>query len=315
VAIRAVGVERVHVHHRMGLHELIDKILAALDLPYDVTLHDYYSLAPSPHLQAKDGSFIEPEDSASAALTDGCATNSLATWREGSRAMLYGAERVIAPSEDTAARIRRYFPDLQIVAASHHSTGELARPVEPPPLRDREALRVVIMGMLAAHKGKDVLDECADIAAVRQLPLEFHVLGVASGGFESPERLPLVSHGAYAVEELPSLLGRVAPHLVWFPSRVPETFSYTLSEAMSAGLPIVASAIGSFPERLGGRHWTWLIPADSLAEDWVRALMEVRLAIETGTAPAPPPAVKGARPDYYPDEYLRPLVGERQASW
>jgi glycosyltransferase involved in cell wall biosynthesis len=40
------------------------------------------------------------------------------------------------------------------------------------------------------------------------------------------------------------------PNLVWLPSIWPETFSYTLSIALDAGLPVVAFDIGAISDRL-----------------------------------------------------------------
>ena len=47
--------------------------------------------------------------------------------------------------------------------------------------------------------------------------------------------------GEYAEADLPALLAKVKPHVVWFPAQWPETYSYTLSAAIDAGLPIVAT--------------------------------------------------------------------------
>ncbi len=43
------------------------------------------------------------------------------------------------------------------------------------------------------------------------------------------------------------------------PAQWPETYSYTLTAAIDAGLPIVAPRIGAFVERLEGRPLTWLV--------------------------------------------------------
>jgi hypothetical protein len=37
--------------------------------------------------------------------------------------------------------------------------------------------------------------------------------------------------GQYAESELPALLAKVRPHVVWFPAQWPETYSYTLTAA------------------------------------------------------------------------------------
>ncbi|HWQ94627.1 MAG TPA: glycosyl transferase family 2, partial [Gammaproteobacteria bacterium] len=74
--------------------------------------------------------------------------------------------------------------------------------------------------------------------------------------------------GAYTHDELPNLLARANPHLAWFPAQVPETYSYTLSECLRAGLPAVCPNLGAFSERLAGRAWSWICPWDWSAEKW-----------------------------------------------
>ena len=50
------------------------------------------------------------------------------------------------------------------------------------------------------------------------------------------------------------------PDVFWFPAQVPETYSYTLSLAMTTGLPIVASDLGALPERLAHYPQVVIVP-------------------------------------------------------
>jgi hypothetical protein len=131
--------------------------------------------------------------------------------------------------------------------------------------------------------------------------VEGHVLGGSSS------RAPCAGvefHGRYRDRNLPHLLKKIMPHVVWFPARVPETYSYTLSAALAAGAPIAATDLGSFPERLGGRAWTWLLPWDSTPERWFRLFGEVRDHLVRGAAPAPPEPKQSASRGFYPESYL-----------
>ena len=94
--------------------------------------------------------------------------------------------------------------------------------------------------------------------------------------------------GAYAEADLPGLLARVKPHVVWFPAQWPETYSFTLSAAIEAGLPVVASRIGSFVERLQGRPLSWLVDPRASAEEWLRCFDRVREALAAAPAKAAP---------------------------
>jgi hypothetical protein len=73
---------------------------------------------------------------------------------------------------------------------------------------------------------------------------------------------------------LPALIAAERPDVIWFPSQVPESYSYTLSVALDSGAAIVASAMGALPERLAGHPRAILVPADASAAAWNKALLE-----------------------------------------
>jgi len=64
--------------------------------------------------------------------------------------------------------------------------------------------------------------------------------------------VPLTIGGEYREGELPALLAAAGGDAIFFPAQVPETFSFTLSDALDTGLPIVATNLGALPERLEG---------------------------------------------------------------
>jgi hypothetical protein len=54
---------------------------------------------------------------------------------------------------------------------------------------------------------------------------------------------------------------------------VPETYAYTLSVALASGLPIVASALGAFTERLAGHPRSANVPWNAPPSTWNEALL------------------------------------------
>ena len=66
------------------------------------------------------------------------------------------------------------------------------------------------------------------------------------------------------------------PHLVFFPQRSPETYSYSLSEAYAANLPVLVPEIGSFPERTAGARHTWTYPLTASPDAVVGILDKLR---------------------------------------
>jgi len=69
----------------------------------------------------------------------------------------------------------------------------------------------------------------------------------------------------YDDSDIEKIFDEIKPNLIWFPSKVPETYCYALSHSIKLGYPIVAYNIGAFTERLIGRPATWLLDlSDSL---------------------------------------------------
>jgi len=119
--------------------------------------------------------------------------------------------------------------------------------------------------------------------------------------------------GPYQDADLARLVSESGVHVIWFPSRWPETYSYTLSAAIAAKLPIIAPPLGAFPERLVGRPLTWEAEATTDAAALSHLFREVRETIENNAdrpAEGPRPPAAG---DFYASAYVRPR-GQRRGT-
>lgn len=274
---RYVGVTQLHCHHIMGVHPSIWGLLDGLGAALDVTLHDYYFINGNPTLTAPDGNFCADKmtrDQACALRYPIPGHTSPEFWRHNQYDFLKRAQRIFAPSTYTANLYREYFPDLSIMAV-YHPDWE-ASPHYPkvhhPDLSGKESLRVLVLGAISKEKGADILDATARLAAGRGCAIQFHLLGYAY----RPLELAIKETGAYRDEDVESHIREIDPHIVWFPCRWPETYSYTLSAALRAGLPIAAPDLGSFEERLYARPLSWIKPWETAPEEWLGFFMEIR---------------------------------------
>ena len=118
-------------------------------------------------------------------------------------------------------------------------------------------------------------------------------------------------HGAYQDEDLPGLLAWLQPDIAWFPAQWPETYSYTLSAALQAGLPVAVPDIGAFAERVADRPWSWVCPWGQDGRGWTHFFSTIRTQ---HFAPAVPPGLPAAQqhvPDAphwnYQSNYLKDL--------
>ncbi|HWB54184.1 MAG TPA: glycosyltransferase [Tepidisphaeraceae bacterium] len=310
--LREIGVERIHIHQLLNneqfLPALIDTLHGEYGIPYDITLHDYFFLAPNQHLINQDGIFIGEPDDKNIALLRKTSTEfevpaSLSEWRTRHERLLSQANRIIAPSHDTARRFRRYFPNLQIKVA-YHPDKSSRTDISPRPLRTGEEMRVVLLGALGPEKGINVVETVARLAARRGLPMNFRIIGPTSRKLHGALLSNVLVHGPYQSDELPALLDCCNAHLAWFPSQCPETFSYTLSEAMAAGLPILASDLGAFSERLASRPWSWCAPWNQSAEQWCDLLMQIAEHLHRNEPPAVCSISSRRNDQFYEREFL-----------
>jgi glycosyltransferase involved in cell wall biosynthesis len=293
--LKGLCVERVHVHHVQQNESFARNLIEALNVPFDFTVHDYYVLSPQLHLVDENGRFAGEPD------------GRYAEWRARLSWLIEDADRVIAPSIDVKQRLKHFYPCKEVVAAYHPGSSDTERQPRVQSLREEEFLKILILGELGNHKGAAILDSCAVTARRRRLPLSFELLGTSTLPLTTYPQTELTVHGAYRDEQLQELIGRIAPHLCWFPARCPETYSYTLTAALQADLPVVATNIGAFPERLAGRKWSFIAPWDSDADEWLNLFVRIRNQYFLNGID-PPSFVSGgdrAAYDFYEKEYLK----------
>jgi GT2 family glycosyltransferase/glycosyltransferase involved in cell wall biosynthesis len=325
--LQGFGVARVHVHHTMDLPFDLRALLQDLGVPFDFTVHDFYAVCPRIRLAyPHDGFCGGPQEGrcdACLARPPRAGAARLSEWRERQGWLLEEADRVICPSRDTAARIAGFVDGPAVVVAPHDGLERVSlSPALAPVLRAGEPLRVALLGVLAEDKGLRTAADYLRSAQAAWRP-KMTLIGFVPDGSASLVRgAELSVTGPYEAHRLPELLARIRPHVVWFPAVWPETYSFTLSEAMAAALPVLASDLGAFAGRLEGRSWSWLAPWDLPPAAYGRVFEAIAAQLRAGVwgglrsvAPVSGPSRTRAERDYilevpgfYEGEYLTPII-------
>ena len=311
--LRSAGVVRAHVHHLLGMGFDLRGLLRRLQVPFDFTSHDYFPICPQINLlPQRNGQYCgEPGPdgcNACIAARPESGAHDILSWRRTHAWVLQEAERVICPSEDARQRLARYGLDGRGIVAPHEPVQATPWPIHLPERGKRgrpRALRVATLGVLANHKGAWRVEAVAENAEPDEF--EFHLIGYAEEKLSERASARLRQTGKYEPPELPGLIGRVHPDLIWFPAQWPETYSYTLSAAIESGLPIVAPEIGSFPERLRDRPLSWTVDPAATPTVWIETFREVGRHLLSRRA-APRARARGPVPDFYADTYIKPLA-------
>ncbi len=259
--LKSLPVSRVHLHHIDGHPQEILGLAAVLGAALDITLHDHFPLTPQYYLD--EGGTVPTRKIAHAWHL------SNDEWRSRMRRLLESAARVICPSRYIAARIAEYFPAIQTLIWPHPETVA-NYPAEVP-----RKIKVLVLGRMTPSKGLNIIEACAQDAQARNLPLQFVVLGPTVAPLLVFPALPITVKGSYAEHDLPELIALERADAFLFPSQIPESFSYALSVALAAGLPIIASRLGAFIERLESAPQASMLDWNSAPKAWNDALQSI----------------------------------------
>jgi len=258
----------IELQHFLHLHPHLIEAVRSLPTPYDIVVHDYAWICPRITLIDGSGRYCgEPAVAAcqrcvkrhGSHLEESIGVPAL---RARSARWLRNARQVIAPSSDAAQRLQRHFPGLEVEVKPHSAPGRQTPPSPPgPPVAaEQRPLRVALVGAIGRHKGYRVLLACARDARARRLSIEFIVVGYTENDAPLLRTGKCFVTGRYSEGEAQHLLRRERPDVAWFPSVWPETWCYTLDEALIAGLPVAAFDLGAVAERIRPVEARLLLP-------------------------------------------------------
>ena len=277
--LKNIRINRVHIHHIAGWKDSLTDLIAALALPYDVTIHDYYHFCPQITVTTKQGHYCGLPELAACqkCVNDRWETRGIdvADWRKKNQTLLEKAARVFVPDASVLSIFNRYFDKINFILAPHLEKDSLNQAPYLRPCLPEEPLKILILGALSQIKGADVVDQCAQFARKNAQPLEFHLLGFVYHKLQKNDRLRI--HGKYEEKDLQKLIKDVNPHLAWFPSLCPETYSYTLSACLAAQLPVVSTDLGAQAERIRGRALSFTKTWQTTPQEWNEFFMEFKL--------------------------------------
>ncbi len=232
-------------------------------LPTAMVLHDYFPLWPKLHCDFGDHTrcFDVAELAADAASAAPFLQQSPAFWtrlRRHYEALLVAAKvTLIAPSQCVLDNVRRIAPALAVLPAHVIPHGLAPWPeqeeLDSAPLQQMHGvstprkLKVLVPGRIADGKGADLLARCVpDLLEYCDLIL----LGPTSAATPFFARSGVDIIPDYRLEDLPKFVRQLTPDLALLPRTVAETFSYSLSEMRSLGVPVLATRTGALAERI-----------------------------------------------------------------
>ncbi|HEY4351658.1 MAG TPA: glycosyltransferase, partial [Paraburkholderia sp.] len=254
--IRDFSVDAIFVSSLIG-HSL-DALRTGLPTTYFV--HDFYPLWPLLHRNLDDNTitFDAQQMIADLATADAgfeFAERDAAYWLDLRERLADELLRVratlVAPSRSALTLFVKLQPRVGtleqrvIPHGTAHWSTTTALPLPAPPQRKR--LRLMVLGRVRRGKAAAMLREL--LPRIRD-HAEIFLLGAGPESEEFFGKSDVHILLNYRRDELPSLLASVAPDAALILPNFAETFSYTLSELISFGIPVIATRLGALAERI-----------------------------------------------------------------
>jgi glycosyltransferase involved in cell wall biosynthesis len=286
----ALRIDLIHVHHLIDNTVDIAGVAAAAAIPYVMTLHDYHTVCPSYTLLDADGGdcgacLQSPHTRPSPRCI--AAGHDVSAHQAEMYQFLRHAARLFVPNvrarDIIAHRYPAILPTLAVVEhGSRHAVSEGSPHV--PAARSHAAhrgLNVAVIGGLEPHKGSKVLR--AVLQANRSNDTTFHLYGTTTERElqTSPGRMldvdgsKFINHGGYDAREIVGMLRADGIDVGLLPSVWPETFSFTLSEFVEAGIPVIAARSGAQGERIERCQLGWTVPDIRVPEATLAILQDL----------------------------------------
>jgi glycosyltransferase involved in cell wall biosynthesis len=255
--LHSAGIGLAHLHGvDEGCRARLDALLRARLLPYVVTLHD---------LQ-----FVNPRAFELPGMPDPDPG-----WIAGVGPILERAATVVAPSAFILDVALACAPGIcaTVIAPGIRIAQTTEIPETPPDFAQHAPRHVIaVVGAIGPHKGSGVLDRLA--AALVGSEIAIVVIGYLDTQLTRRWLVPgsVYVHGPYRDDALAGWLAAYRAETVLFPNRLPESFSYTLSEVWAAGLPVVVPDHGALGERVARHDGGWCL-APGFDSDEAAALL------------------------------------------
>ena len=251
---KMLSVDFVHIHHLLGIqHESIDllaKYFKQIQIPYFVTIHDYFPICPRINLIDKTGIYCgEP----SVDICESCVKDSgshviiksVNEWRNSWKTLLEQAKGVFVPNIDVSERLQRYFGEVNFSIRPHD-----IQVIERKKNIKCEIKRIAIIGGIGAHKGSNLLHSLAVHAKKKHSNVKFIVMGKTDIDSKFRSLNNVIITGSYEEKDGLDMLKSLNCDAALFLSLCPETFSYTLSLTLQASVYPIAFDLGALGQRI-----------------------------------------------------------------
>ena len=259
-----LNINHIFINHLLGYPlEIIFDMIKKAGLPYTFFIHDFYCVCPRYNLCNENYVYCNGEKDVATCnkcLSHHSGCENIAEWRNLFRSLLLEADAVIAPSQNTSNIIGGYYDDVAITVIEHDIPTHIRKTYSKDFIGNK-VFNISVLGAIGIEKGSKILYELVNEIRKRKLPIKITVIGYTDlhgEKYVSKNRMFEVT-GRYDNKSVSTLLSDYRTNLVMIPSICPETYSYTVSEAIYSGYKVIAFDLGAPADRIRSMKMGWLV--------------------------------------------------------
>ena len=267
--VKNFGISIIHINHMKGHYFDVVDVAKSSNVPFYFSIHDFYSVCPITNKMYIGKSYCgNPTEEKCKECLQYCQNlekenKLISNWRKIWTNLLSNAEKVIAPSQSAKEEVQMTYKNLKVKVIEHGV--DLAKQDLILSIEEGEQMNIAFVGVMAEHKGRDLMIDLVNKSRMKKVKI--HLFGsIQEASLKNSKYFK--SHGPYSRENLPKLLRKNKIKLVCIFSICPETYSYTLTEAVSAGVPILGINLGAIGERIKKHGLGWLIDPRTPIEEY-----------------------------------------------
>lgn len=280
--LRELGIWRIHFHQLIGFPKQIWALPKALSCNYDFTAHDFLPICPRINMIDESRRYCGKSQYDNHKCQRCVQMNglpkvrglenlwqeyeqSVGLWREQYKQRLIKAANVFCPSKSTAKQYKAHFGLKNIRVKAHPESAFI---IKKPALQVNKTINIAIIGAIGSHKGSQLLVDCAKHALKEGLSLHFVLIGFSDKDKTLKKLENVTITGRYkGAEALQQQIQKYHCQFALFLNIWPETFCYTLTEALQNNLYPIALNYGAIAERIKALKFGTIMPANLLAKD------------------------------------------------
>lgn len=270
-------IDLIQIDHLL-FHSLdLPDVANSLNIPIILSFHDYYYICPvfvllDENLHYCGGYCENTKKRCSSNIEWFNLPKNIVEWKQDwqkeMKKLFEKCDAIITAMPFTKDMYLKHYPhlnenDIEIVQYGRdikryynlNSSPDLNKPI-----------KILIPGAFLPHKGALFIKELKKVDVENKL--ELHLLGFAS---EDHEEIG-ISYGEYERDDFANYVKKIKPTFIGLFSIWPETYSHTLTESISVGVPIIASEIGASNGRIKDNNCGWLVDTNNVKEAYQKIL-------------------------------------------